>query len=91
MWHSPELINCFKKPGKLAGAGCLRSVLSGTDSDTCIALACVMQVYLCSAEILLSGMFRVVKFLIGLVFADASLLCISWDADFISGISDTTK
>lgn len=66
-------------------------MLSGTDSDTSIALAYVMRVYLCSAEILLSGMFRVVKFLIGLVFADASSLCVSWDADFISGILDAAK
>lgn len=66
-------------------------MLSGTDSDTYIVLACVMHVYLCSAEILLSAMFRFVKFLIGLVFAEASSLCVSWDADFVSGILDATK
>lgn len=90
-WHSPALINCARKQGNLAGAGCPGSVLPWTDSDTYIMLACVMQVYLCSAEILLPGMFRVVKFLIGLVFADASWLCVSWDADFISGIVDATE
>lgn len=66
-------------------------MLSGADRDTYIALACVMQLYLCSAEILLLGMFRVVKFLIGPVFAAASSLCVSWDADFISGILVATK
>lgn len=71
--------------------GCPGGVLSGTGSHSSIALACVMQVYLCSAEILLSGMFRVVKFPIGLVFADASSLCVTWDADFILGILDATK
>lgn len=47
-------------------------MLSAADSDTGDAMACVMQVYLCSAEILLPGVFRVVKFLVGLVFADVS-------------------
>lgn len=47
-------------------------MLSAADSDSSAALACVMRVYLCSAEILLSGVFRVVKFLIGVVFADVS-------------------
>lgn len=50
-----------------------------------------MWVYLCSAEILLTGMLTVVRFLARLVFAGGSLLCISWEASFISATLDATE
>jgi len=39
-WHSPELVNSARKRGRLAGAGCPGSVLSGSDSRSRVALGC---------------------------------------------------
>lgn len=87
-WHLSSL-SVPGSPGMSWGS-CWQGV-TWTDRGACAALAYVTQVDLWSAESLNSGMCSVAHFLTGLVFADASALCISWELHFISEVLDAPE